>query len=248
MMKWLLWILLLANLIFFSFMQWGETILGTGKMSPNLAELNAEKIKILPTSFEVPVATSQPSSATLLTYVPAAPQEQPTHTVACLEWGEFSGADLARASKALAALNLGSKMAQRQVEYASGYWAYIPPPKTRAEIERKVAVLKARGVDHFVVQESGKWHNAISLGVFKTGEAAHKFLDSLKEKSIKTVLVGERKSKLTFTVFVLKELDAGENEKAKALQAEFSGSELKAVTCNNPVSANPIPSQLTSGR
>ena len=234
-MKWLLWMLLLANLVFFATMQWGESVLGIGKVLPNQPPLNAEKIKLLAASAVIPMPV------TLASAVAPASHAQAASTVTCLEWGEFSGTDLERSATALSALNLGSKSGQRQVEYASGYWAYIPPSKSRAEADRKVAVLKKRGVDNFIVQDAGKWHNAISLGVFKTIEAAQKFLDSLAAKGIKTALIGERKSKLKFTVFVLKELDAPTSIKIKALQSEFPGSELKELPCSS------VLPQLTSG-
>lgn len=228
MMKWAIGALLLANLLFFAFMQWGKVLLGDGNMPTNQAPLNAEKIRLLPASSAAPVPPSTPSA------VVAVSQVQPASTGMCLEWGEFSGSDLERATAALSALNLGTRLSQRQVEYTSGYWAYIPPPKNRAETDGKIAVLKKRGVDHFIVQEPGKWHNAISLGVFKTAEAANKFLDSLRAtKGIKTALVGERMSKLKFTVFVLKEINALENVKIKSLQNEFSGSELKEMPCGS---------------
>lgn len=221
-MKWLLWALLLVNLVFFVFMQWGVSALGIGNTSPNLApSLNAEKVRLL--------VTTQVSSTSS---VAAASQVQPASASACLEWGEFSGTDLVRANAALDAMNLGGKLSQRQVEYTSGYWAYIPPSKTLAETGKKIAILKARGVDHFIVQEAGKWHNAISLGVFKTSEAANKFLEALRAKNIRTALVGERMSKLKFTVFMMKDLDAGENVKIRVLQSEFFGSELKELPCS----------------
>lgn len=225
-MKWLLWVLLLTNLIFFSYIQWGESVLGAGKVPLNQPPLNAEKIKLLAASAVIPAPVALPSA------VAPALHAQPTSAVACLEWGEFSGADLERSATALSLLNLGNKLTQRQVEYTSGYWAYIPPSKNRAEADRKVAVLKKRGVDNFIVQEAGKWHNAISLGVFKTEEAAHKFLESVVAKGIKTALIGERKSKLKFTVFVLREMDASTSAKIKALQNEFPGSELKELPCS----------------
>ena len=236
MMKWVLWALLLANLIFFAFMQWGKALLDDGNISPNQTPMNAEKIRLLPTSTVVSASATAPSA------VGAASQAEPTHSVTCLEWGEFSGTDLERAAATLSTFNLGARLSQRQVEYTSGYWAYIPPTKTRAETDRKVAVLKKRGVDHFIVQEAGKWHNAISLGVFKTADAANKFLDNLAAKGIKTALVGERMSKLKFTVFILRELDVSASKKIKTLQNEFPDSELKDIPCSS------VPPQLTSGR
>ena len=230
-MKWLLWVLLLGNILFFALMQWGIPLLGIAPS--HQPSFHAEKIRLLAAS-----SVAQDSLATS-SVVTVAPQSQPSSTALCLEWGEFSGADLLRADAALSTLNLKTKLMQRQVEYASGYWVYIPPPKTRTDAEKKIALLNSRGVDNFIMQEAGKWHNAISLGLFKTEEAAHKFVENLKAKRIKTALVGERMSKLKFTIFVLSGLDAAENAKIKALQNDFFGSELKEMPCH-PVSVKPV--------
>ena len=217
-MKWIFWLLLLVSLLFFVFMQWGGAWTGDSKNLQSQPQLDAEKIMLLRT----------PPAPSLVTQsaVPA--------TDACMEWSEFSGNDLTRATAALDALNLGDRLTQRQVEHASGYWVYIPPLKTRAEADNKVAQLKALGVEeYFIVQEAGKWRNAISLGVFKTEDAAHKFLESLKGKGVKSATSGERMSKFTLTVFVLKNPDAETSAKVVALQNEFAGSELKAAACDN---------------
>lgn len=220
-MKWLFWLLLLASTGFFAFMQWGEALTGDGRSLQPQPPLNAEKIKLLK-ALPAMQATASSHSVT--------PE---TANVACMEWGEFSGSDLERTTAALEKLKLGDSLTQRQVEHASGYWVYIPPLKTRADADRKIAQLNALGVaEHFIVQEAGKWHNAISLGIFKTEDAAQKFLESTREKGVKSALVGERMSKLVFTVFVLKNPDAGTTAKVVELQKEFSGSELKAAACS----------------
>ncbi len=235
-MKGLFWLLLLVNLVLFAFVQWGGMLTGEGKNMSSRPPLNAEKIKLLEVS-PAALATVPPLSA-----MSSATQVQAANAAVCLEWGKFSGTDLVRASAALASLNLGNKLAQRQVEYNSGYWVYIPPAKTRAAVDKKIVELKALGVgDYFIVQEPGKWHNAISLGVFKTGEAAHKFLDSLKEKGVKTAVVRERQSKLRVSVFVLRNMDATVVAKVAALHREFAGSEMRSLVCDQE------PAGLTSG-
>lgn len=152
----------------------------------------------------------------------------------CTEWGEFSGSDLVRAQQALAMLKLGDDLSQRTVEQDHGYWVYIPPLKKRADLERKIEQLKQRGVkDYFVVQEKGVWLNAISLGMFKTEESARKYLATLRTQDVRTAKVGERTGKLKSIVFVMKELDAGTEDKLKALQKEFPDSELKVSACGD---------------
>ena len=217
-MKWLFGILLLASLAFFAFMQWGGAGAGDSKNLQPQPPLNAEKIKLLTTAIS-------PASS-----VQSAVQADS----ACMEWGDFSGNDLARATSALSALKLGNNLTQRQMEHVSGYWVYIPPLKDSAEAEKKVSQLKALGVkEYFVVQEDGKWRNAISLGLFKTEDAARNFLNSIKSKGVRSALAGERMGKRMLTVFVLKDPDAGVMAKMAALQKNFPESELTAAACNN---------------
>lgn len=227
MMRWLFWLLLLANLIFFSFIQWGELLTGENKNLKHQPLLNAEKIKLLDAPNVAP-ATPLPSSAVLATS-----QDQRTFTDVCLEWGEFSGTDSARATTALTTLKLADKLAQRQTEYAIGYWVYMPPAHTRVEMDKNIAELKAHNVkDYFTVQEVGPWKNAISLGVFKTDKAARKAFDSLRAKGVKTAVMGELMSKFKLTVFVLKSPDVVTIEKMVTLQKEFAGSAVHLVACD----------------
>jgi hypothetical protein len=195
-------------------------------------------LTLLPTSTPVSVPISIPVSAPLLVIqAPIEAVKEPPSAQkpsSCTEWGEFSGSDLVRAQEALAMLKLGDDLSQRTVEQDHGYWVYIPPLKKRADLERKIEQLKQRGVnDYFVVQEKGPWLNAISLGMFRTEESARKFLATLRAKDVRTAKVGERTSKLKFTVFVMKELDAGTEDKLKALQKEFPDSELKVSACGD---------------
>jgi hypothetical protein len=263
MTKWIVGLLLLANLALFGWMRWGSMLTVDADAATVQPALNADKIKLLalqpvaasapaPAVSGVPLtllpaasapvaAASAPSaaasaSAVSITSAPvaAAPPPAAPKAASCAEWGEFSGDDLVRAQQALAPLTLGDKLTQRSVEQDHGYWVYIPPMKKRAQIEKKIAQLKERGVkDYFVVQEKGKWLNAISLGVFKTEEAARKYLAALQTQDVRSAKLGERKSKLKFTVFVMKGLDAGLVDKLNALQKGFPDSELKVSACSN---------------
>jgi len=232
-MKALVWILLLGNMIFFAALQWGG-LLADEPAALVHPPLHEAKINLLstPPSKSTALAASAPES----TPAPGNTPVLPATDASCMEWGEFSGTDLTRATAALSALQLGDKLSQRQVEYAIGYWVYIPPQKDKAAVNQKVAQLKARGIDeYFVVPDAGPWLNAISLGVFRTQEAAQHFLDELRQtKGVRSAQVGERASKLKTTVFVLNGLDARAAAGIAEIQKDFAGSELKDVTCANP--------------
>lgn len=254
-MKWIVGMLLLANLALFGWMRWGHDLTVDADAAAAQAALNPEKIKLLemqsasapaPAAVSTPPAaalTLSPVSAPAVVTPPSAPAVAapaaavlfaPSKNTSCAQWGEFSGKDLARSQQALLALKLGDRLSQRSVEHSHGYWVYIPPLKKRAEVEKKLAQLKQHGVkDYFVVQEGGPWLNAISLGVFKTKDAAQKFLAALRAKGVRSAKLGERMSKLKFVVFSMKNLDEVAVARLNALQKEFPGSEIKVSACSN---------------
>ena len=224
-MKVLFWIFLVINLVVFAVMR-GD-LLNDGTAVVAQPALNEAKIRLLN---EPAQAVPLPASSPATTVVPA--EDQDKSETACMEWSDFSGADLKRASAALAALPLGGKLSQRPIEYNIGYWIYIPPLKDKAHINQKIAQLKERGVEeYFVVQEAGEWQHAISLGVFKSEDAAQKFLESLAAKDVHSAKIGERASKLKATVFVLNGLDEQTVAKLTELQKDFPASELKKMAC-----------------
>jgi hypothetical protein len=181
----------------------------------------------------VPSSSSPQSTSSLkLSEEMAAPTLAKPGMLVCLEWGDFSGPDLTRATAVLSSMQLADKLSQRQIERDIGYWVFIPPLRDRAAVNRKIAELKALGVrEYFVLQASGRWFNAISLGVFKTRDAAQNFLRGLQAKGVRSAQVGERASKVKATIFVLDRVDASTQEKLTAMQKDFPGSELSNVPC-----------------
>jgi len=230
-MRALFWILLSANVIFFAMMQWGGQLTGDEHAVQAQPALHEDKITLLNIPQSNPIA-ALPAQAPTATPNGISAQPVVRTDTLCFEWGEFSGTDLARATTALSALPLGEKLSQRQVEYNIGYWVYIPPAKDKAALDKKIAQLKTLGVkEHFIVQEAGPWLNSISLGVFKTQEAAQNFFEELRTRGVRSAQVGERASKLKMTVFVLKGLDAATEAGLIEIQKDFAGSDLKKIPC-----------------
>src|SRR5262249_35567784 len=145
---------------------------------------------------------------------------------ACVEWGIFAGPAVARADSALARLELPQDRLERTVTDAGGYWVYVPPLKTKAETDRKVGELKALGInDFFIVPDAGQWRNAISLGIFRTDEAAQAFLAKLKERGVRSAIAERRENFLKQVVFLLREPDEAMVARLATLQQDFPGSE-----------------------
>jgi hypothetical protein len=251
-MRNLFWILLLGNVILFSVMQNGGFGWGEQEVQAE-PELRADMIQVIPVAQSAPAralaaAPVHAPAAVLAAPVPvSSPSESPAKpdsvqdvstagakpgALVCLEWGDFSGTDLARATAALSAMQMADKLSQRQIEQDIGYWVYFPPLGNKAAVNRKLSEIRALGIkEYFVVPGSGRWKNAISLGVFKTREAAQSFLHGLHAKGVHTARIGERASKLMSTIFMLHGVDAATASKLNAMQNDFPGSTLNNVPC-----------------
>lgn len=225
-MRWIFSLLLIANIAFFAVMQLPQDNSGSDTMASH-TPYRADQIRLLPeANLMQEQSLSQPA---------AVPQ-------ICLEWGIFSKQELERAQSALKPLQLGENAitVRAAAEKASKYWVYIPPLKSKAEAQKKLAELKELGIeDSLVMQDNNKWRHAISLGVFSTQEAADKYLAELRTKNnVKSAKSGPRTLEEGHASMLIKA--SGENLESDLvkLKLDFPGTELKAVPCSNeePVS------------
>ena len=204
-MKALFFLLLFANVVFALYIQSG---LKPSHNTPLPAEIHPEKIRLLP------IAETAPTLA--------AP--------ACLEWGGFIGTDLQRAEAAIAKLQLNEDLDRHTIGEVTAYWVHIPPLKTKHDADKKIDELKKLGVaNYFLIQDSGEWNNAISLDIFRSEEAARKFLAEVKGKGIRSATLGERSLKQV--AFVVHKPSEEIIDKMISLKKSFPGSELKASEC-----------------
>lgn len=170
-----------------------------------------------------------------LVNTPVPPGKSPAAAVtaaACMEWGAFAGAAVARADAAMAELDLPASQFRRVTVDASGYWVYIPPLKSRNDAEKSAKALRELGVtDYSVVQEQTQWRNAISLGIFRTDEAAKAFLVSLEKKGVAGAVAEKRENFLRQVVFYVREPSEITVAKLAAIRATLPASEVRAVPC-----------------
>ncbi len=227
-------LLVLANLVFYAYAQVARESGGVDKQIP-LLQVAPEKIKLLNAEGRLPPEKRQaPRKAR-----PApSPKVATAAPAACLEWGIFSGPGVARAEAALAQLDLPAAQIERTVTDASGYWVHMPPQKTKADADRKVRELKTLGVTEMaMVTDPGEWRYAISLGIFRTDEAAQAFLAGLRKQGVRTATVARRENFLKQVVFHVREPGPNTVARLTLTQNEFPGTELKAGPC--PGTAKP---------
>jgi len=152
---------------------------------------------------------------------------EPEKATTCVEWGAFNAADVARAHGAIDPLVGAERVSERQVEEAAGWWVFMPPQTSRAAANEKIGQLKRLGVeDFFIVQEDPKLRFAISLGVFRTEEAARARLDQLREKGVKTAEVGPRQAPVQKVYLQLRGVPEGLQPKLAELREGFPGTQI----------------------
>jgi hypothetical protein len=215
-------LLLLANLAFFAW-----TYLGAGRASdePQLIEqqLNPHEIRLLSSEEVSKLAAERAKQAAER---PKTPPKPPV--AACLELGGFSLGDVPQVQKVLEPLGLGARLTQRRADEVASYWVFIPPLRSRQSANLKAAELRKLGVeDFFVVQEDPKLRFAISLGVFKTEEAANSRLADLKTKGVRTARSGARETSVQKVYFSIREVPDALAAKLNDLRQSFPGTELK---------------------
>ena len=215
-MRTLVVLLVLANLTLFGYI-WLDS--GAGGERVRLSQqVQPEKIKLLTPQ---QVAALGPAKVASLADV-------------CVEWGPMSDADRARAQTRLEPLDLGKLVTQRKVEVIANYWVFIPPLANRAAVDKRVADLKAQGVRDILPVELGPQRLAISLGVFRTEEAAQARLEALQAQGVKTAKVGPRAQSVQQTVLVVRDPPAQAVARLKEMQGDFQGSEIRIGSCERP--------------
>ena len=231
-MRALFLLLVLANVAFFA---WGRLFAPGGAgadPAPLARQISPEKLRVVRPE-ELARAAPPKSAPTAPPPAPAALAQAappPAPATKCLEWGAFSPGDVARAQDALAPLELGGRLSQRRTEESAAWWVFIPPQSgnARQAAARKAGELKKLGVqEYFIVQEEGANHWAISLGVFRSEEAAQARLASLRARGVRSARIGLRETPVPRIWLQVKGVDAALEPRLQQLAQGIDGAELR---------------------
>lgn len=222
-------ILLLANVGLLAWWRYGAPPDAAADPAPLARQIEPEKLKVVSPKDLPPPSPAKP--VPVLKPEPSPPPPPPPVALKCLEWGSFTIADAPRAEKTLEPLALGPRLAQRRTEETAGFWVFIPPQKTanqRQAALRKAAELRNLGVeDYFIVQEEGQHRWALSLGVFRTEEAAQARLATLRTQGVRTAVVGARETVVPKVWLQVKGVDPALEAKLKELTVQVESTELR---------------------
>ncbi len=226
-MRILFLLLLAASLAFFAWSRFLAAPDPAIDPLPLAQQLDPQKLQVVSESELAktpPAAPPKPKPAPPPPPPPPPPEPIP---LACLEWGSFSAADAVRAEQRLQPLGLGARLAQFRGEETAGWWVFIPPQPNRPAAHKKAAELKKLGVDdYFVVQEEGRLRWALSLGVFRTEEAARARLDALRAKGVKSAQVGQRETRVPKQWFQVRTVDQALQARLQEIAKDFESATL----------------------
>jgi hypothetical protein len=213
-MRILVLLLLLANLTLLGYTKLDS--LGTGEGVRLAQQIQPDRIVLLSPQ---QVAALGPAKVSALADV-------------CVEWGPLSDTEKARALASLEPLDLAKLISQKKVEVVANYWVFIPPAANRSAAERRVEELKALGIKDLLLVDGGPQRLAISLGVFRTEDAAQARLAALEAQGVKTARIGARVQAIAQTALVVRDPPAPAVARLKELQGSFPGSEIRIGTCD----------------
>jgi hypothetical protein len=219
-------LLLLANVGFFAWSYFGG---GYALNESQLIEqqLNPQAIRLLSPEQLAALAAERARLAAERAKPPPPPPPKAAVT-ACLELGAFNPGDVPRVQQALDPLALGPKLSQRRADEVASYWVFMPPQRSRQAVIQKSAELRKLGVeDFFVIQEDPKFRFAISLGVFKSEEAAQARLEQLRAKGVRTAKVGAKETPVQKIYFTVRDVPEALASRLNELRQGFPGIELK---------------------
>jgi len=260
MLKIFFWALLAANAALFGYQQgYLETLWPSGREPARMRnQLNADKLRLsnepgakaaattaTPATGEAasdtafgpavavgPQATPAPSAPAVPAPAASTPAQQGKAAVlACAEVGNFTPAEAKRFEGQLAPLALASKPVRREVRETSSHMILIPPAEGKDGADRQVAVLRRLGIDDvYVIQENSALRWGISLGIFKTEEAARARMQLLGQKGVSNARMVEYKVPLNRVAFQLRDLDARAREGLAKIKANFPRQEMRSCS------------------
>ena len=232
MLKLIFWLLLLANAALFAAERgYLGALYSDGREPARIGkQLQADKIKLLAAdAVPAAAATATPAPAAAAGADSAPPQVADATPVACTEIGNFSAAEARRFSSQLAELTPNIKFVRRDVQEIASHMVYLPSLGSKEAADKKADDLRRLGIsDFFVIQDGGPLRFGISLGIFKTDEAAQKQVANLAKRGLSGAKVGSRNASSTKVAFQLRDLGGDSKVAFDKIKTDFPGQEVRS--------------------
>ncbi|MCS7101336.1 MAG: SPOR domain-containing protein [Burkholderiaceae bacterium] len=225
-MKLVFLLLVLANLLLFAWQQGAFGRLPDGGREPERVarQIEPERVRVLLPDELTALREKAREAASL----PSAAARE-LAAAGCVELGDFTQENAPRVRQRLDALGLSDRVTVRTVEAPGWYMVYVPPFKSRAEVERAAADLRRLGVkDLLVIGEESPLRFGIALGSFRDPELAKRHASELAQRGVKGVRVADKPSTVAMARFVIRPADPALAETLRTLAQDLNATRLQA--------------------
>jgi hypothetical protein len=216
-MKWIAWILLLANLAVAGFFigrdYWPR------ETPHGMAPLNVDRLSL----------RSQSEAARKNT----ASQEVSSAEAAglCVEWRGLGRDEFLPAREQLKAMAAERVMSFSEVPVNTRHWVIFPPLPSPQSAATKLSELKATGVEDAFVVADGTWRNAISLGLYANDQTARRRVSELEAAGVLGTHIELLPRKGTDFYFVIRSDDPDVLKDLSGLKQAYPNSQQSRVAC-----------------
>ncbi|MFC7421628.1 SPOR domain-containing protein [Iodobacter arcticus] len=234
-MKWFCALLLAVNLLLWSYTP-------APSAAPRVSsEINADKVKLIASlpvqivnrpmpvmASEVEVAPPTPSPTPKPTPTPT-PAPKVELATACMRWSGIGQEQTDSMRARLKTLGISNT----EAGVSGKVWVYVPPQTDIELAKKKAQQLSDQGVqDYYVINNGGRWQNAISLGIFSSREGAERRLNELKNQGVKSAVVRERDDSPSHMTFTLRKVSADQQQKLEKINGQLKGAQLQVSSCS----------------
>ncbi|MDB5852111.1 MAG: hypothetical protein JWR22_152 [Herminiimonas sp.] len=166
-------------------------------------------------------AASQPGASMML---PSATQVAAAS--ACIDVGSFNPVQARRFEAQMASVMPDVRLARREAQETSSHMVLIPSQGSKEGADRKVAELRRLGLsDLYVIQDNSALRWAISLGIFKSEEAARAHLAALGQRGVQSARLIEHHADVLKVAYQLRGVDAATKTRLERIKPRYPGQE-----------------------
>lgn len=147
---------------------------------------------------------------------------------ACMEVGNFNVEEARRFTAQLASSQLSERATQRTVQEIVSHIVYIPSQGDKEAAEKKAGELRRLGItDFYVMPETSAMRWSISLGVFRSEEAARAHLTTLSLKGVRSARIGQRTAASSLVAFQFRNLEPEKKWLVEKIKSGFAKQEVR---------------------
>lgn len=220
MLKFFFWILLAANIVLFVFQQTYYDAPSPGKREPERLsyQYREDQVRLL-SADEINRAIAKTKIA----------NQDITAVGSCAEIGRFSKSEATGFEQQLPSLSLNPEdISLTPVQEGSTYMVFIPPSADQKAADAKIAELKEKGIQsYYLIKDQSKLRWAISLGVFKTQEAAANYAAEVEKAGVTGLQIAPRGTAVEKLVYRLNNLNEEQLRALEAIMGRFPGQSMQ---------------------